>query len=72
MTLELLVASFPEEPPVGSIVLDDKGAAWQRYSNVDKFGGPWRASSRMTTWVTLLSMNLGGVTLVHLGGGQEP
>lgn len=72
MTYELLAGSFPEEPPVGSVVLNERGEAYQRYSNTDRFGGPWRASQRMMTWVGLLAANPKGVLLVYVGEGGRP
>lgn len=71
--LEEVSPPLPPEPPVGSVVLDGKGRAWQRVGppNEDHQGCRWWSSHDVTddTWAGL---NQGYAPLTRLVPAAEP
>lgn len=69
----IYVAEIPDEPPVGSVVLDKDGLAWQRVKMLDPYPSwvPARQSHHgleliANYWPKLLVDN-GPLTLLHEG-----
>ena len=62
VSIEILPPPLPEEPPVGSVVLDRDGDAWQRD------GDEWRWRSNRRSWATLNGAHYGPLRIIHRGG----
>lgn len=67
MSLERIQVNVPDQPTVGSVVLDRTGNVWQRRLEDD--GQPWTgtASGTWLSWAELL-VALGPVDVLHRGG----
>src|SRR5688500_11149571 len=71
-TIEIVL---PDEPPVGAVVIDHYGRAWQRLAG-SLFGAHWHVTGRLTSFIPELAdaptlrwghllLQRGPVTLVH-------
>ena len=60
-----LTADDPE-PPIGSVVIDREGSAWQRFED-----GRWFEAASGDPWtLPMLTGEYGPLTLIHRGGTE--
>lgn len=67
MSLERIQVDVPDQPPIGSVVLDRTGTAWQRRTENDP--APWTSTGSGTwlSWPELL-ITLGPLDVLHRAG----